>query len=65
MTCFLTIPASEGEKTYGLCPIIIHDDKLQVFISADAQGSASLKDLTELITAYDGPETISITVDEM
>lgn len=63
MTCFLTIPAPEGAKTYGLCPIIIHDDKPQVFISADAQGSASLKDLTELITAYDGSETVSITID--
>ena len=63
MTCGLTIPAPEGAKTYDLCPIIIHDDKPQVFISADAQGSASLKDLTELIAAYDGSETVSITVD--
>ena len=65
MTCGLTIPAPEGAKTYDLCPIIIHDDKPQVFISADAQGSASLKDLTELIAAYDGSETVSIAVDEM
>lgn len=65
MTCLLTIPAPEGAKTYDLCRIIIHDDKPQVFISTDAQGSASLKDLTELITAYDGPETVSVTVDEM
>lgn len=65
MTCGLTIPAPEGAKTYDLCPIIIHDDKPQVFISADAQGSASLKDLTELIAAYDGSETASIAVDEM
>lgn len=65
MTCGLTIPAPEGAKTYDLCPIIIHDDKPQVFISADAQGSASLKDLTELIATYDGSETASIAVDEM
>lgn len=65
MTCLLTIPAPEGAKTYAFCPIIIHDDKPQVFISADAQGSASLKDLTELITAYDGSETVSIAVDQM
>lgn len=65
MTCGLTIPAPEGAKTYDLCPIIIHDDKPQVFISADAQGSASLKDLTELIAAYDGSETVSIAVDQM
>ena len=63
MTCGLTIPAPEGAKTYDLCPIIIHDDKPQVFISADEQGSASLKDLTELIAAYDGSETVSIVVD--
>lgn len=63
MTCGLTIPAPEGAKTYDLCPIIIHDDKPQVFISTDEQGSASLKDLTELIGAYDGSETASITVD--
>lgn len=63
MTCILTIPAPEGAKDYALCPIIIHDDKPQVFISTDAQGSASLKDLTELIAAYDGTETASITVD--
>lgn len=65
MTCLLTIPAPEGAKTYDLCRIIIHDDKPQVFISTDEQGSASLKDLTELIAAYDGPETVSIAVDEM
>lgn len=65
MTCGLTIPAPEGAKTYDLCPIIIHDDKPQVFISTDEQGSASLKDLTELIAAYDGSETVSIAVDEM
>lgn len=63
MTGFLTIPAPEGAKDYALCPIIIHDEKPQVFISADAQGSASLKDLTELIAAYDGSETVSIVVD--
>ena len=63
MTCGLTIPAPEGAKTYDLCPIIIHDDKPQVFISTDEQGSASLKDLTELIAAYDGSETVSIVVD--
>lgn len=63
MTCIVTIPAPEGAKTYALCPIIIHDDKPQVFISADEQGSASLKDLTELIDAYDGAETVSIVVD--
>ena len=63
MTCGLTIPAPEGAKTYDLCPIIIHDDKPQVFISTDEQGSASLKDLTELIAAYDGSETASIAVD--
>ena len=63
MTCGLTIPAAEGAKTYDLCPIIIHTAKPQVFISADAQGSASLKDLTELIAAYDGSETVSIVVD--
>ena len=63
MTGILTIPAPEGAKDYALCPIIIHDSKPQVFISADAQGSASLKDLTELIAAYDGTETASITVD--
>lgn len=63
ITCIVTIPAPEGATTYALCPIIIHDDKPQVFISADAQGSASLKDLTELIAAYDGSETASITVD--
>ena len=63
MTCIVTIPAPEGAKTYVFCPIIIHDDKPQVFISADEQGSASLKDLTELIAAYDGTETASITVD--
>lgn len=63
MTGILTIPTSEGAKDYILCPIIIHDDKPQVFISTDAQGSASLKDLTELIAAYDGTETASITVD--
>ena len=65
MTCGLTIPAPEGAKTYDLCPIIIHDDKPQVFISTNEQGSASLKDLTELIAAYDGSETASIAVDEM
>lgn len=63
ITCIVTIPAPEGATTYALCPIIIHDDKPQVFISTDAQGSASLKDLTELIAAYDGTETASITVD--
>lgn len=63
MTCAVTIPAPEGAKDYALCPIIIHDGKPQVFISADAQGSASLKDLTELIAAYDGSETASIAVD--
>ena len=63
MTGIVTIPAPEGAKDYALCPIIIHDSKPQVFISADAQGSASLKDLTELIAAYDGSETASITVD--
>ena len=63
MTGILTIPTPEGAKDYALCPIIIHDSKPQVFISADAQGSASLKDLTELIAAYDGTETASITVD--
>ena len=65
MTCGLTIPASEGAKTYDLCPIIIHNDKLQVFISTDEQGSVSLKDLAELINAYDGSETLSIVVDQM
>ena len=63
MTSILTIPAPEGAKDYALCPIIIHDSKPQVFISTDAQGSASLKDLTELIGAYDRTETASITVD--
>ena len=65
MTSIVTIPAPEGVTTYILCPIIIHDDKPQVFISADAQGSASLKDLTELISAYDGSETASIAVDQL
>ena len=63
MTCFLTIPAPEGAKNYDLCPIIIHDDKPQVLIPTDEQGSASFKDLTELIAAYDGSETVSIVVD--
>lgn len=63
MTCIVTIPAPEGATTYALCPIIIHDDKPQVLISTDAQGSASFKDLTELIAAYDGSETVSIVVD--
>ena len=65
MTSIVNIPAPEGITTYILCPIIIHDDKPQVFISADAQGSASLKDLTELISAYDGSETASIAVDQL
>ena len=65
MTCGLTIPASEGAKSYELCPITIHDDKPQVLISTDEQGSTSLKDLTELINAYDGSETLSIIIDAM
>ena len=65
MTCGLTIPASEGAKTYNLCPIIIYDDKPQVLISTDEQGSALLKDLTELIDRYDGSETLSIAIDRM
>ena len=65
MTCGLTIPASEGAKSYELCPITIHDDKPQVLISTDEQGSALLKDLTELIDKYDGSETLSIAIDRM
>ena len=65
MTCGLTIPASEGAKSYELCPITIRDYKLQVLISTDEQGSVLLKDLTELIAAYDGSETLSIVIDKM
>lgn len=65
MTCGLTIPTPEGAKTYELCPITIHDNKPRVLISTDEQGSASLKDLTELIAAYDGSETLSIAIDRM
>lgn len=65
MTCGLTIPASEGAKSYELCPIIMHNDKPQVLISTDEQGSALLKDLTGLIAAYDGSETLSIAIDRM
>ena len=63
MTCGLTIPAPEGAKTYNLCPIIIYEDKPQVLISTDEQGTALFKDLTELITTYDGSETLSIVID--
>lgn len=65
MTCGLTIPASEGAKSYELCPITIHDDKPQVLISTDEQGSALLKNLTELINTYNGYETLSIVIDRM
>ena len=62
MTGILTIPAPEGAKDYALCPSRIRERKPRVFISTGAQGAASLKDLTELIAAYDGTETASITV---
>lgn len=63
MTSKLTMPNSGGAELYTLCPITAHGGKLQVLISTNEQGSALLKDLTELIAAYDGSEALNILID--